>query len=797
MSRPVISIVRASRPVGKHIKSDGTKVSSANVPEWTGEVRHVGTAHAMAEALREVGSDPCAAIILGAPHGKEGGDRFTLATVKAVDEGTAPAGAIARTKDNFEPSSWILLDRDIGEQTPAEAAALDRDGWLAAVERLLPGVGDAPRVTVPSSSARVVRADTLTAVGGGNGHTFVLTAGVSNSPLKTIAQYNAMQAGQLWFEVTKGNARVPRTYIDLTVFSPERLVFDGSPMADEGLLVTPVVPVIENGEAPPLDLSRYPAVECATYNRAAKAVSWDVTLRESGTGQMDAYDLPEGLVVELADGSHLTLEQVAGMLWDMRGAGQDPKIRCQSPFRDSTSMNAFCRLDDSSEVIVIDNGSGITHRKPRLAPQPPVSAPASPAPSRFAMGTGGDGVGLATEWVIEGYMPASLTVTSGPGGIGKTSGTEVLISQVADIRRQASLKPVPWRYVVYFTEDPIQIQRILGEANKGVSVPWQDRICVVDTRRKSVADLTGDLSEISGLYTRRAGEAGTLIDWRPLVVIDTAASSFAMDSINDNSEVSKFMAACKNSGAIVWILTHSAKQDADKSADDRGAIGAQAWAADAQHTMSWGFVDGFPDQRKLVAHKRRVEVKGELVFKSELRRVILQSPATGEMTEEFIRVSSLVGGEAVKSEPKRDEAPGLDSQTWPEWMPKLVDVAAWGRADGKRPDGKPKPKRLSANGEIAKLCVQDALQATANHWAKFEWKPGVGMCDTALEEAFKPTLLEKLPRTKDQDTMREQIMGYLGKPDGLFTGNWRIKPEAEIWMRGCHYRALMHRLAGG
>jgi hypothetical protein len=57
---------------------------------------------------------------------------------------------VARTKVNMTFSSWLLIDRDTVPGMLPELEALDRDQWLAAMARLLPGLDTAGSIIVPA-----------------------------------------------------------------------------------------------------------------------------------------------------------------------------------------------------------------------------------------------------------------------------------------------------------------------------------------------------------------------------------------------------------------------------------------------------------------------------------------------------------------------------------------------------------------------------------------------------------------------------------------------------------------------
>lgn len=134
---------------------------------------HVPDVVALEQLLARVSEDSHAAIInaafpliaIGQPfllmsedefakHGINRHDKSVQWPVK-IDYAGKDWLALGRFKEQTAPSSWQLLDRDIDEHTPPHFAALDNDGWLAEVDKLLPGISKCARLRVQSSSARV------------------------------------------------------------------------------------------------------------------------------------------------------------------------------------------------------------------------------------------------------------------------------------------------------------------------------------------------------------------------------------------------------------------------------------------------------------------------------------------------------------------------------------------------------------------------------------------------------------------------------------------------------------------
>jgi hypothetical protein len=125
----------------------------------------------MADLLHEVGSNPDCTISLGLFRGAPSGNfmvwpKDALAKMVQVDPldpqvwgGFHEVGGmptVARAKVNMRFGAWLLFDRDKVKGMPPELAELTRAEWLAAMDRLLPGIANARRVFLPSTSRRIV-----------------------------------------------------------------------------------------------------------------------------------------------------------------------------------------------------------------------------------------------------------------------------------------------------------------------------------------------------------------------------------------------------------------------------------------------------------------------------------------------------------------------------------------------------------------------------------------------------------------------------------------------------------------
>jgi len=380
MKNDLITIVRDPKnTLGKHFKADGSKSAQVWLSLGIAEQRSVPDAEAMARLLREIGSDPHAAIINSSFPSIPVGEQFLILseakfrTMLNISDRPKMVGihthkyqgkdykVMGRFKENTRPSAWQLLDRDIDHYTPPQFAKLTHQEWLKQLEKLIPGLAGAAKVTTPSSSSRVLRRGKP--VSTGNAHTWIqLDNGDDIGRMRLVLQARAIELDMAWVKpresrnepgkiVGKGIALI----VDQSVWSVGRLVFDGQPTTEGALKVKPLVPSVSPGGR--LDTSVIPTPERNSVALNAQKLGVNLKWRTDAGGGLvsEADDLTMTTELELQDGSIKTVEEAVKDLQD----GQ--KLRCQTPFRDSQSCAAFLARGSAGKPFLHDSGTNTTH----------------------------------------------------------------------------------------------------------------------------------------------------------------------------------------------------------------------------------------------------------------------------------------------------------------------------------------------------------------------------------------------------------------------------------------------------
>lgn len=390
------------QPINKLVRrlSDGTinKGLIEHRQHYAAETRIVPDLKAMAALLRDVGRHPDQAISLSvfvdppAPRwhtwsasrmarflGCSKDDRAVLAGWHDVGSGVPTC---VRMKENMRQGGWLLFDRDAAEGMARELADLNCDDWCLAVDSLWPGFATCGKVLIPSTSTRVLVDGAPLA--SNSWHAFVL---VDDLELIAEAWAHAFErcaitsfSARPWEEpVLLGFAKPRRlratgqvcgrqlwTVYDRSTWATNRLVFDGCPTVEgAGLTLTDLHVHVIDG--PPLEMGAVKA-PTARVLKAIRAATNAITGHDqkpersyavNGKGRAivtgTTYvipDLAEDLAVDTGAG-----EMTVREFWE----SDLDHVRCQTPYRDSTSFAAFLGKHKDDTPFLFDSGTNERH----------------------------------------------------------------------------------------------------------------------------------------------------------------------------------------------------------------------------------------------------------------------------------------------------------------------------------------------------------------------------------------------------------------------------------------------------
>jgi hypothetical protein len=261
---------------------------------------------------------------------------------------------VSRLKANMEPSTWVLIDRDFVEDQPEDLIFEDDESYWDALCRIAPSLKGCARVVVRSTSSRVLDGEKPIS-DKASAHFFVQRRHDDERPLEelgTTLQVKSFAVG-LGFRREKYSRKgenkgqvvghVPWSIFDPTTFSPERLVYAGKPVVrGEGLSVGPAeITPIEGTRWDTHDVTLPEGEQAEEIQRdhgitveRGRSRDGDLSgLRALAFHTVDKGQLRLSTPLDLGGGSWKTVED----LW-VEGATH---VRCQTPFRDSESMNAL------------------------------------------------------------------------------------------------------------------------------------------------------------------------------------------------------------------------------------------------------------------------------------------------------------------------------------------------------------------------------------------------------------------------------------------------------------------------
>ncbi len=377
-----VTVITASLPtaVNKTYNLDAngtlTKKAAGNILKGTAQSFSVETAEEMAGVLQRISKSKNQVLVPG-KWLNDTGEPFEYVTEKDLAElfnseaGKVPGGVLdfqsrkigARLRRGIQPSAWLLLDGDNPPGIPEKWAALPIGERLNYLEEVIPGISTAERIELRASSARV-RLETEEQKPAT--HAWIRV----NSPEKItlLKAYLAVQT------VNKGlsfaferRSRVNReevigiehrTLVDLSVLDVGRIVFIAEPTADlPGYIVDDANVTIVNDGGGVLDI-----------DWVQKPDEADLLDYKQNTGIGLAIDIGRNFGLSVRAEGQLSMQteiecrgQVKPLSEWTKNMKPNDKLRCEAPFRESSSEAAFIRIGDDGIPFVHDIGNGTTY----------------------------------------------------------------------------------------------------------------------------------------------------------------------------------------------------------------------------------------------------------------------------------------------------------------------------------------------------------------------------------------------------------------------------------------------------
>ncbi len=180
-------------------------------------------------------------------------DKATI--VLKNDEKNSANGSAARTQGNIiylrDKPAFVLCDFDTDEMPSSVKMRLDEcGGFAAALEKICPAFANTAYITRASTSANITDTETGATYNSLGQHLFLVVKNGNDAErcLKTL-QERAWLCGFGWCIITKCGSIAIRSIIDVSVYAPERLVYEGAAVCDPPLRQEPRAAVIHDGDA--------------------------------------------------------------------------------------------------------------------------------------------------------------------------------------------------------------------------------------------------------------------------------------------------------------------------------------------------------------------------------------------------------------------------------------------------------------------------------------------------------------------------------------------------------------------
>jgi hypothetical protein len=270
-SSAYISVLRNHRWMGKRffLDDDGQLQKQANGLFSKGYVKVQNASCAQELATLAQSLTPQDAFCLGQPRGANifsAAPVATRQTQQALANRSVPI--LSRTKDDFSfglGEGWLLLDYDTRGLPEAVSSRIERlGGILNALRYVWPELDNGDFVVRPSSSAGVhVVGEPAPKISGF--HMFVRLKRAADIPQALKALHSRCWLHGLGYHmISKSGQLLDRSIVDITVGSPERLIFTAPPLLGEGIARERQYAAVQQGVA----LACPPAPFGAQWSRA-------------------------------------------------------------------------------------------------------------------------------------------------------------------------------------------------------------------------------------------------------------------------------------------------------------------------------------------------------------------------------------------------------------------------------------------------------------------------------------------------------------------------------------------------
>ena len=195
------------------------------------------------------------------------------------------------------------------------------------------------------------------------------------------------------------------------------------------------------------------------------------------------------------------------------------------------------------------------------------------------------------EFVLDNVLAAGTIVIAGQRGLGKTSALVPLMAIASGLCTAVPLGASVRRKVIYVSEDPAQVNRILHAMCKSghirrTQAEINEVFKLVQGSRltpKEIVELKPHLKEH---WLDNETASGGNYSAPPVVVLDTTNATIDIENISDNSLVSKAISELRNGlGEIPLVLVGHMPKTNLADVRHKSFVGAGSWENDTQQNL--------------------------------------------------------------------------------------------------------------------------------------------------------------------------------------------------------------------
>lgn len=267
--------------------------------------------------------------------------------------------ALTRTKDNFRPSNFLIIDFDVGNEAPTHMKIQRTEDIIDIFQSVAPCFEGAMCVESFSSSSGLIHPNGTQLTDVMKRHlVFQVEDAEDIERFIKALDVKLVNAEFYYFVDSRDGKKLLRTLIDKQAVSPERFVYEVSPILYNGITQQRPAPRLLGhklldtkslADPTPEELENY-----AKITGSIKCVSNGKTLSMTTLGTPERlHDLGWDQEIKLSDGTIITPKA-------FKDAGMSD-TNCHSPFRDDNNPSAKIGINSSGNPFIYDAATHQTH----------------------------------------------------------------------------------------------------------------------------------------------------------------------------------------------------------------------------------------------------------------------------------------------------------------------------------------------------------------------------------------------------------------------------------------------------